>query len=278
MRCLVYAVLLCLASNSAWAYSDASSFDKDPSVETSGGGGGLYFTGSPRQHGLRCQSCHIKGPTNVRLRLSALSAGEVSDLFQRGYVPGEQYEIEVEFQGDDLAPEAGCEGADDEPCNINAFALEILDDAGQPAGVLCPTAPTSGVMGCDACQVPRAQGTLVTSECSVLLADGFDATAFRWHNGARAYSFFWQAPMTDVGALSTYVSAVDGRGQETEEGEVTSFANDGVASVVVGLSSPTVLAEVPSSCRNFRGLSAGLWSLWLGLLFVRRRAAPRRSG
>ncbi len=265
---------LCLLPNAALAYSDASSFARDPSVETSGGGGGLYFTGSPRQHGLRCEACHIDGPTDVKLRLSALLDGEASPLFSGGYEPGALYEIEVGFEGADLQPEAGCEGMEDEPCNINGFAFEMLDAAGQPAGVLCPVAPVDDQEGCSACRVVRSAGTLVADNCSVLLADGFDSTAFRWHNGIQAYSFFWRAPVQDEGALFAYVSAVDGRGQEVEDGEITSYRNDGVASVRVGLSSPTVSAASGSSCRNLNG-GAALWVLLLGFGWLRRFRGAR---
>lgn len=267
--CLTLA--LCLLPAVGLAYSDATSFAKDPSVETSGGGGGLYFTGSPRQHGLQCSVCHINGPEDLTLRLSALIGQDSAPLFQQGYQPGQVYEIEVEFEGEDLAPAEGCEGATDEPCNINAFSFEVLDSAGQPAGTLCPVDLMGGVPGCSACRVPRAQGALVQADCSVLLADGFDATAFRWHNGARAYSFFWRAPEQDIGALLTYVSAVDGRGQETEDGEVTSYLNDRVTSVKVGLSSPSTPAPEASSCRTTGEGDVSLWILGLGLLMMRRR-------
>lgn len=142
---------LCLLPNTALAYSDASSFAKDPSVETSGGGGGLFFTGSPRQHGLQCESCHVEGTNDTKLRFSALLDGEASPLFASGYQPGVLYEIEVGFEGPDLQPEAGCEGREDEPCNINGFAFEMLDARGFPQAYCVrwprppsPAAPPAG--------------------------------------------------------------------------------------------------------------------------------------
>lgn len=265
-RLLIFALLLAPAS--ALAYSDGTVFAKDPSVETSGGGGGLYFTGSPRQHGLDCAVCHVGGPTDLTLRLSALLDGEPAPLFDAGYAPGALYEIEVAFPEDRLAPEAGCEGAIDEPCDINAFAFELLDAAGRPAGTLCPTRPVAP--GCGGCVSPRAGGTLAAADCTVILADGFDGVSFSWRNGVTAYSFFWRAPDAEaapVGPVTAYVSGVDGRGQEGEDGEVTSYRNDGVVTAKVTLGG----AEPSASCRTVSGSSQATLLALLLLLAVRRR-------
>ncbi len=279
MRLSPFALLLFAAPSSALAYSDTGSFAVDPSSNTAGGGGGIYFTGSPRQHGLDCAACHIEAPSGTALRLSALLDGRESSLFARGYEPGQIYEIEVAFDGTNLAPANGCGERPHEPCDLNLFALEIDDTSGVSAGALCPIKPDAGPPDhCARCGSLRAAGTRVEAGCDVLLADGFDEVAMTWRNGVRAYSFFWAAPATDIGPVVLYVSAVDGAGLDPD-GEVTSYVNDGVVSLAVPLRSPSRAFEEPSSCRAFSARS-GLEVLLLGALaFVlgRRRAATKKS-
>ena len=273
MKATLLVAMIVGAPSTALAYSDGTVFSKDPSAETSGGGGGLYFTGSPRQHGLDCAVCHVGGPTDITLELSALLDGTPARLFEDGYTPGALYEIQVAFTEDRLAPAGGCEGHDDEPCDVNAFAFELLDAAAHPVGTLCATAPVS--TGCDGCVSPRAHGTLTADECSVILTDSFDGVSFSWRNGVTAYSFFWRAPDEDAGPVTAYVSGVDGRGQESEDGEVTSYANDGVVRASVVLGAPDAS---PSSCRATGGpMQIGLLLLLGMLSWTRWVHRPRRD-
>lgn len=276
---VIAAVASGAAAATAFAYSDPTTFSRDPSSDTAGGGGGFYFTGSPRQHGLDCAACHIEGPEGTALRLSALLDGEEAALFDRGYEPGRVYEVEVSFDGDRLRREGEC--SMDEPCDLNLFALEIVDDKGHAAGGLCPVRPgeASGPERCGGCPVRRGSGTLVEDECSVVLADGFDDTAMGFRNGATAFSFFWRAPGDDVGPLLLHVSGVDGRGPETPGGEVTSYLHDGVVTLRLPLHSPTRMLSEASGCacraaqaRHFDSLP---WVL-LSLAVLRRRRAARR--
>ena len=273
MRRVQVALLLALTAPSiARAYSDGTSFARDPSADTTGGGGGIYFTGSPRQHGLDCAVCHVGGPTDIELELSALLEGAPEDLFANGYQPGGLYEIAVAFTEDRLGPAAGCQGKDDEPCDINAFTVELLDASARPAGTLCPEAMVGD--GCGGCRNRRTQGTLTDSECSVIASDAFDGVSYRWRNGVTTYSFFWRAPAEPVGPVTVYVAGVDGRGQESEDGEITSYGNDGVVTAKV-----TIGGAAPSCRTGPGGVSAALLLLGLGLLRGRRRPAPRaRSG
>ncbi|MBI4815352.1 MAG: hypothetical protein HY791_03800 [Deltaproteobacteria bacterium] len=272
MRGTAFALSLLLQQSTAWGYSDGTVFARDPSAETSGGGGGLFFTGSPRQHGLECGSCHVDGPVGREgLRLSALLEGEPAALFTRGYAPGRVYEVEVAFEANSLTPMGGCESHEDEPCDISSFALEILDREGRPAGSFCPVEPKVSSVSepCGACSSPRRGGSMVEADCSVVLGDAFDMSTLTWRNGQTAYSFFWTAPADDLGILTTYVSAVDGRGRAAEGAEVTSFEGDGVTTLRVDLGSPS--EPTSESCQSIGppGLLGALISL--AILVLRRR-------
>ncbi len=243
------ALALLLWPANALAYSDGTLFARDPSADPAGGGGGIYFTGSPRFHALDCAVCHVGGPSDLSLLLSALEGGSPARLFDDGYRPGAIYEIEVAFAEDRLAPPSECLRSGEEPCNLDLFALEIVDAKGRPAGQLCSVEPieTAGTNRCAGCPSLRAGGTIVADDCSVVLADGFDDTAFGWRNGVTAYSFFWRAPAEDLGALEAYVSAVDGAGPQHEGDEATSYTGDGTVTLAVGLASPS--APIPKmSC------------------------------
>ncbi len=266
---------------SALAYSDTTTFSRDPSADPAGGGGGIYFTGSPRYSGLNCTVCHIGGPSDISIRLSALEDGTPARLFDDGYQPGVLYEIEVAFAEDRLAPETACDRSGPDPCDLNLFAMEIVDRAGRPAGKLCPVRPneTTGTGRCAGCSSRREAGTLVEDDCSVVLADGFDDVAFGWRNGVTAYSFFWRAPEEDVGALSAFVAGVDGRGPETPESEATSYQNDGTVAVDVALPSPTT--PVAPACGSVPPREGAAWLVVLAAVLVVRRSGrtkPNESG
>ncbi|MBK6686524.1 MAG: hypothetical protein IPG45_18790 [Deltaproteobacteria bacterium] len=276
MRKLTCTLLFAVVSapGLASAYSDTMSFARDPSADTAGGGGGLYFTGSPRQHGLDCAACHVEPSGEVGLRLSALLDGEEVSLFKNGYQLGRTYEIEVAFDGDLLTPQAPCGAENTEVCDLNLFALEILDERGQGGGTFCPTAPRSGpASGCGACPTLRARGTLAEADCSVIVSDGFDPGAGQWRNGVTAYSFFWTAPTDDVGPVMLYVSAVDGHGQESEGGELTSQRHDAVVTVQAPIRSPSRDFQDPSSCHALGREPP--WPIALLALVVGRRRRTR---
>lgn len=232
----IAALVLLISPGVAQAYSESEAFDRDPSAEPSGGGGGMAFTGSPRQHGLSCESCHVGGPTDIGLRISTLLPnGNVGHLFDRDLLPGVVYEIEVAFDGDRLVPVEGCLDRDYEPCNLNLFAAEVLDAQGEPAGAFCSVKPRDEPIDdfCGQCALPRAAGTRVVDDCQVVYADGFNPVDSRWRNGVTATSFYWRAPREAASALTFYISAVDGRGKEGLEGEATSHFNDGTTTLAV---------------------------------------------
>jgi len=228
-------ICFCLISQTGYAFSEAVAFGKDASADPTSGGGGLYFTGSPRFHGLSCAVCHVDGSEDIELRLKSAYRENMIDLTQDGYEPGKTYELEIAFSKDQFKPLNGCENAEHEPCNLNSFALEILDGQNQPAGTFCPVEPDPKQSGCAACSTFRANGSWVFEDCTVVVADSFNTTNATFRNGHTATSFFWRAPSRDVGELKLYLSAVDGRGQEVEDGEHTSFAHDGVTSAQISL-------------------------------------------
>jgi len=208
--------------------------------------------------------------------LSALLDGKESTLFERGYEPGKIYEVEVAFDSDNLKPSIACDQHPDEPCDLNELALEIDDGEGMRAGAFCPVAPRAGeASDCDRCGTLRARGALVEADCSVILSDSFDETAMRFRDGVTAYSFFWTAPSEDVGPLVVYVSAVDGRGRETADGEATTYQHDGVVTLQVPLDSPSQRYAAPSS--SCSAIAPGEGSLFLLALFLWSVAKAKRN-
>ncbi len=71
------------------------------------GGGGNYYTGSPRSNGISCSSCHI-GQSRFQNRVSLqvttrrVNGGSLvnDDIFANGYMPGARYKISVTLVGE----------------------------------------------------------------------------------------------------------------------------------------------------------------------------------
>jgi hypothetical protein len=218
------ALFIASTPSTARAFADASQFFKTaPNAATFGATSeGLYFTGAPRFASLDCSTCHTAGPQRVGLRLNA----DDLSLFTTGYQPGKTYELQVVLTNESEGTFFKTATCTDPPapddtftyvqCNNNGFALEIDASDGPLAGsnVYCAQQPKAGM-----CPMPdfTADQTLVSPDGDAV----FDAKIYSadpnqpkliTRNDAADWKFFWTAPKAGTGALTVYISAVDGNG------------------------------------------------------------------
>lgn len=86
--------LLLLAPAPALAFHEAWDRSGYGDVAPSPGPGGIYYTGSPHDHGLTCAACHVDAPGRIRATTTftpALSGGR--------YRPGQRYRVDVAISG-----------------------------------------------------------------------------------------------------------------------------------------------------------------------------------
>jgi len=171
---------LCLLPVGALGYHTGAYFDKAPGA---GGGGGLFYTGSPRERGWDCAACHTDPPGKIRAQITS----EPAELFARGrYVPGETYDIHVEIVREKFGRSSGIS-------NHNGMAVSIIDNALLPAGRV-------GGFGA---------GIFYQRGDNILATEGLEANVTAW-------DFSWTAPDTeDQGTISFYFGVVDGDGAQT---------------------------------------------------------------
>lgn len=236
-------ILGLFAPAAAGAYSSAAQFDAAPSADTIGGAAGIYFTGSDRFQGQTCAGCHQGGEGQVHV---ALSAGP-TDLFAAGYTPGQAYSLRVDLV-ENLRQATGCDAHEGEACDLNLFALEMVDAHGQPAGRLCPKDPASGCVG------DIGSPTVLARDGHTLFANGiaFGADgAPRFRDGETAYDLFWAAPATDVGPVSLWLSVVDGDGASARADLPSDVAGDATGTIHVTLCGPSGCPEAAADgCRQ----------------------------
>lgn len=281
----------------AHAFADAVQFfaqKSAPHAATFGASSeGLYFTGAPRFASLDCSTCHAGGPQRVGLRLDADDIG----LFSAGYQPGKTYELQVVLTNETEGTQWKTPSCTDPPapgdsftyvqCNNNGFALEIDDADGPLAGsnVYCAQQPKAGM-----CPKPD-----FTADQALIAPDGdavFDAKVYSGdpmmpklitRNGATDWRFFWTAPKAGSGALTVYVSAVDGNGGAgTAVDDQDPYGDDTVsASFFLQEASAPVHNSASASCSiAARGapspspFAVALFALALAL--ARRRARRQR--
>ena len=175
MRASLVAILMSLCAAPAAAFHGQADFDK-PALE--GGGGGRWFTGSPRFRRWDCTVCHADGEGLIGLTLATEPPGLVRDGV---FVPGATYAVTVTLQGEHRGLDA--------MLNPNTFVLEIVDEAQEPAGIFAGLG--SGV--------ERPPG-----EELVVARGEFD--------GATEWSFEWIAPEPGSGPVTLYLAGVDGDG------------------------------------------------------------------
>ena len=239
-----------ILSSPAEAFHSPMLFPDDASV---GGGGGFFYTGSPRHKGYTCAICHVGAPGLASLAV----ASEPAHLLEGGvYEPNEVYALSVRLEGETRGL--------DSFVNYNGFSVEVLDSEHRPAGSF-----RSFVEG----------GMVTTIEIDALFAlDRRDIDATRW-------SFEWKAPGAGAGPVDFYFAGVDGDGAGSAEAEATDPQGDDVVLAYFGArpaGEPAPAAPESAGCALVRAprgatTSAGMLVLWLVLCCVRGRRRRRQS-
>jgi hypothetical protein len=236
------AALYVLLSNvgSAHAFSDPFSFNLTPIVA---GGGGRYFTGSPRD-GYTCKSCHSGG---------AAPKLSVRGLPLSGYKPGRRYEVSIGW-----------------PAQLTkiSMAVELTDAQGKAAGSL-RLPPPEETQPSEFCE-PANEG--------ILAAQLNDMTEDRQiinlpECGSTGLRFLWTAPTNDVGQVWFAGSMV------LSDGEKDPY-HDGVTDFGRIIGSPAVASETSAECSVTRvraSTSSGVWWSLSGVLGVWICSRRRRS-
>jgi hypothetical protein len=182
----------------ALAYHGGKQFDESANI---GGGGGMFFTGSPRWRGWDCTVCHVDADGAIGLEL----ASEPAELLTDGrYLPGVTYRIEVSLVGEHLGGGA--------LTNRNTFVLEIADQAGVSYG-----------------------GYSQLDENEIATYDGGRVLAAAGAEGRDRWTFHWTAPAAGAGRLALYAGAVDADGARDAVLPRTDPLGDDVAVVALTL-------------------------------------------
>lgn len=168
-------VSLTLGAASARAWHTGRLFS-DPAG--AGGGGGYFYTGSPRERGWTCTTCHVDAPRTLRVSIASAEG-----LFSsRRYTPGAVYSITVRIENETLGLAAS-------RSNFNSMALTVLDGSDAPAGTLG---------GYDATRF-FARGTSILASSATTV-------------GETEWVFTWTAPPVGSGRVTFYLAVVDGDG------------------------------------------------------------------
>jgi hypothetical protein len=241
--------LAALGPSMAHAYSDPATFADMVDV---GGGGGRFFTGSPRD-GYTCKVCH-GGGHDPQLLILGLPVG--------GYRPAVSYEVTVTWprESENLGLEA-----------------EFTDGSGKTAGSL-RVPPQAELLPPELC-LPVTAGVAA----AMLSKAGARTVVSVPDCGARRLRMLWTAPAQDVGAVWFTGSVVTSDAQGDVKGDgVTDFTR-----LLPSPSSPDALASsISAGCRvaslRHAPVSDALCSASAGacfglLLLYRRRRARRRT-
>jgi len=160
----------------ARAFHAGALFDKPPGA---GGGGGIFYTGAPLEHGWNCSLCHEAAPGKFRVLLKV----EPSDLFQGfTYVPGQTYSFTATLDGETM-------GKSSPLSNYNTIAASFTDAKGISVGSVGGFAAEDFYMG---------NPTTIASAGQKV--------------GATSWSFQYTAPEAGAGPVTLYLAAVDGNG------------------------------------------------------------------
>jgi hypothetical protein len=151
-------------------------FDKPPGA---GGGGGLFYVGSPRERGWTCTACHQDPPHAMRVSVRA----DPPEVLQQGaYVPESIVRFTFELQSE-------TKGRSSPLSNYNSLVAAILDTEAAAAGAV------SGFAAED----------FFTRGSSILASAGRTPNEIVW-------SFDWTAPAAGSGPVTIYAAVVDGNG------------------------------------------------------------------
>lgn len=194
------------------------------------GSGQLYYTGSRRDLGLRCSSCHVDAPGRIRAGVDFSPALGAADQ----YAPGTSYSVTVTMTGETRGL-SGCRVEPSGPLpNRNGFTAMLTDGSGQPVGTL---ASESGARDC-------GNRVVNTTETSVVFGDCEAAVGAQ--SGARSltsWTFRWTAPPPGTGSLDLWLGVVDGDcafdSYDDDVFELTMPLAEGSAALPPTLRSPT---------------------------------------
>ena len=232
-------------ASSALAFHGRADFGKR-GIE--GGGGGMYYTGSPRSRGYDCTVCHLDAPGRIRVTVDSDPPGLISE--QR-YVPDQTYALTVRMLGEHRGL--------GEMLNPNTFTAEITDRDGAQMGLFAGLGPN----------VERP------SSEELVVARGETDAQTEW-------SFEWTAPQPGAGTLDLWLAAVDGDGAESRLGRTGDPFGDDVFTGHLVLAEDgaepeqTQLAGQTACTAARRPPRAPLWPLGLLLALVWRRARVSR--
>ena len=232
-------------SGGAAAFHPGSDFDKSPGA---GGGGGIFYTGVPRERGWTCAACHVDAPGTIRL-------GFTGSLVTDGrYTPGRAYPITIELLGEHA-------GLGSPKANYNTMAIAPVDRAGNFAGGFSGYAPEDFYDG---------GAALISAGKKV---------------GVTSWTFTWTAPAAASGTVTLYLCIVDGNGANSPVGVTLTdpFGDDVVCGSLPLAESGLALGEPNSTRPSTYGVRPHEPSLLvardgaLGLLGDERRSVRRQG-
>lgn len=175
----IAAMVVAIVPGTARAFHAGQSFSDPPGA---GGGGGLFYLGTPKERGWDCTMCHEGAPKRIRLRLVS-DPPELFESFQ--FQPGIRYGITATMEFDAGEDELGAGS----PGNTNAMSATFEDDAGVASGLATGTADDWTV----------TNGATLTSKGT--------------KSGLRSFKFNWFAPdAATAGPTTLWLGLVDGNG------------------------------------------------------------------
>jgi hypothetical protein len=244
MRWIVFFGILA-TSSPAFAFHEVASFSR---TANSGGGAGLYFTGSPRFKGYDCTICHVDAARRISVEIdSALEAGV--------YTPGLIYPVTVRLVGE----HRGLDSA----FNPNTFTADFTDAAGIPVGLVSS----------DGRQV------ILESERTVGVAEGFGEGETEWR-------FSWWSP-AEGGAATLHIAMLDGDGASDPVRRFIDPLGDDVATFTLDVCPVDTICEkatqkepadvAPMSCNIAAGSRQSGWAFLLLVLMMALWTKSRKA-
>lgn len=148
-----------------------------------GGGGFIYYTGSPRFRRWDCSACHIDAPGQMYFTIVSEPAAL---LTEQTYDPEQIYDITVSMVGETKGLDSNA--------NYNTFALEIIDQQLEPV---------RGFFGFD-------ENLMRTSPAGdIIFARG------QKNIEVTSWTFRWSAPAAGLGYVDMHLAGVDGNGADS---------------------------------------------------------------
>ena len=171
------------------------------------GAGGIYGTGGKQDLGIQCSDCHINGAGSIGISLTITKAPSGTatgwDVVNGGdgYQPGATYQIQVDMTGQHKFAATNMD--------TNGMSATFEDQSGKLAGVLTSDSGQTS----SSCPATYPYGTNHKgpggSATTVLFGDCHAIIPFL--NVQRtSWTFQWTAPAAGTGAVTMYVSLVDG--------------------------------------------------------------------